>query len=180
VSGAARAVLIISLALVGIACVRLLWVYWRVRVLRSLLYLSTGGGLAALAWVLRLAETWQVASDIAVWIGVVFFALGTGRAATVESGLYSTMRKRTRWADLLFGKALTFLIEERERVDPPSTRARALLAGCLLTVGAPPMAFILRGNAYLGIPFALVGITIVVYALVLLDAVGRSGGRRTA
>lgn len=54
------------------------------------------------------------------------------------------------------------------------------MAGCLLTAGAPLMAFILRGNAYLGIPFALVGVTIVVYALVLLDAVGRSGGRRTA
>jgi hypothetical protein len=179
-NGAARAVLIVSVALLGIGCVRLLWVYWRVRALRSLLYLSMGSGLVALAWILQQVSKWQLASDIGLWIGAVFFALGAGRATTVESGLYSTLRKRTRWTELLFGGAPIFLIEESERVDPPSTRGRALLAGGVLVVGAPLMAFILRGNAYFGIPFALVGIAIIVYAFVSLDAVGRSGGRRAA
>ena len=146
-----------------------LMVYWKVRILKSYLYQGITCFLIIILYASEylLKEEWPILTQLLLIALLLFFAIWVGRTATVESGIYSILRKKTGWTTLLVGKAPIFLLDH-EKIEPTTSRVKGITWGCFLIV-FPFLAWPFLNNPLSGVMIlGSAGIATNIYSLVYL------------
>jgi hypothetical protein len=143
--------------------------YWRVRTIRSFLYMGITCFLIILLYAFGylLKVEWPILNQSLFVALLLSFAVWVARAVTVESGIYSGLRKKARWYTLLIGKVPAFLLEH-EKIEPTTSRMKGIAWGCFLIV-FPLIAWPFLNSPLSGVlMLGSVGVVTVIYSLVYL------------